>query len=372
MKTYTNLYDQIADFNNLLKSAKNAQKGKRFQPNVANFNLQLESEILQLQHELETQTYRPGKYKTFWIYEPKERMISAAPYRDRVVHHALCNITAPIFENTFIFDTYANRKGKGTHKAIERYQYYAKQYKYVLKCDIKKFFPSIDHEILKSEFRWKIRCPKTLWLMNLIVDNSNPQEEHLAYFAGDDLFTAHERRQGLPIGNLTSQWWGNIYMNRFDHYITEELKVGGYIRYVDDFVIFDNDKGRLNEIKTEMSCFLNQLRLLPHLNKTQIHKVKDGVPFLGFHVTPQYRTVRKDTLKRYFRFLDKKITEREQGDISPQEVENGLNAWLGHIRYGQNERFEKRIFNHIRERNVNVFRTLNDTWVVLEPCKFAV
>ena len=274
MKTYTNLYDKITDFNNLLKSAKNAQKGKRFQPNVAHFNLQLESEILQLLRELKSQTYRPGNYKTFWIHEPKERMISAAPYRDRVVHHALCNITAPIFEKTFIFDTYANRKGKGTHKAIERYQHFAKQYKYVLKCDIRKFFPSIDHDILKQEFRWKIRCPKTLWLMDLILDNSNTQEEHLAYFAGDDLFTPSERRHGLPIGNLTSQWWGNIYLNRFDHFITEQLEVGGYIRYVDDFVIFDNNKSRLLGIKAGMTRFLSQLRLLPHPNKTQIHRVE--------------------------------------------------------------------------------------------------
>ena len=218
MKTFGNLYGQITSFDNLLLAARNARKGKRFQANVAQFDFQLERNLFQLLQELQSKTYRPGVYHSFIISEPKERMISAAPYRDRVVHHALCNVTAPIFERTFIYDSYANRRGKGTHAAILRFQHYARRYPYVLKCDIRKFFPSIDHALLKQELRWKITCPDTLWLIDAIIDNSNPQEEHLVYFPGDDLFTPHQRRHGLPIGNLTSQWWGNIYLNRFDHF----------------------------------------------------------------------------------------------------------------------------------------------------------
>lgn len=368
MKTYKNLYDSIYAFDNLLLAAKNAQKGKRFQENVATFNFNLEKEILQLQEELKTQTYQPRLYTTFWITDPKARMISAAPYRDRVVHHALCNITAPLFEKTFIFDSYANRTGKGTHAAIERYQHFAKQYKYVLKSDIKKFFPSIDHTLLKGVFRWKIKCPKTLWLMDTILDNSNPQEEHAPYFQGDDLFTPSERRRGLPIGNLTSQWWGNMYLNSFDHFMTETLKVGAYIRYVDDFVIFDNDKARLHAINAEMTGYLSQLRLVPHPNKTQIHRVADGVPFLGFKVTPQYRVIQKEKTKRYFRFIGKKLEMRRLKQLTPQDLENGLNAWLGHVRFGQNERLEKRVFRHLRAKGVEVVRSVTNSWRVLEQC----
>jgi retron-type reverse transcriptase len=236
----------------------------------------------------------------------------------------------------------------------------------VLKSDIRKFFPSIDHELLKAEFRWKIKCPKTLWLMDKIVDNSNTQEAHIAYFEGDDLFTPYQRRHGLPIGNLTSQWWGNMYLNRFDHYMTEELKVGGYIRYVDDFVIFENDKARLWEIKRKMTAYLAQLRLLPHSDKTHIHVVEHGVPFLGFKVTPQYRVIKRENTKRYFRFLGKKMKLRRLGLLSPRDLENGLNAWLGHVRFGQNGRLENRVFRYLRVSGVAVFVTYEQSWRVLE------
>ncbi len=146
MKTYKNLYDSICAFDNLRLAAKKAQRGKRNQTNVSRFNIELEKELLLIRHELQDHVYQPGAYRTFTIYEPKIRLISAAPYRDRVVHHALCNIIEPIFERTFIFDSYANRVGKGTHKTIKRYQAFSRKNCYVLKCDIRKYFPSIDHE----------------------------------------------------------------------------------------------------------------------------------------------------------------------------------------------------------------------------------
>ena len=234
MKTFKHLFEKIISFDNLLLAAKLSQKGRRYKPDVAQFHFRLEEELIDLREELLVKRYQPGAYRTFHIFDPKQRMISAAPYRDRVVHHALCQIIEPIFEQTFIYDSYANRKGKGTHKAITRYQDYAKRYPYVLKCDIRKFFPSVDHQVLKQEIRRKISCPDTLWLIDQIIDNSNHQEAHLQWFPGDDLFSPIERKRGLPIGNLTSQFWGNVYLNRFDHFVKEELRVPGYIRYVDD------------------------------------------------------------------------------------------------------------------------------------------
>jgi retron-type reverse transcriptase len=366
MKTFNYLFEEIVSFENLLLAAKKAQKGKRYNKNVAAFHFHLEDNLLQLQEELNQKTYRPGAYRTFNIYDPKQRMISAAPYRDRVVHHALCNVIEPLFEKTFIYDSYANRKEKGTHKAIERYQQYARRYPYVLKCDIRKFFPSIDHAILKQEIRRKITCRDTLWLVDTIIDNSNQQEEHLQWFPGDDLFSPTSRKRGLPIGNLTSQFWGNVYLNRFDHFIKEELRVPGYIRYVDDFVLFADTKQELNHWKSAVSDYLATLRLIPHPNKTQIHQTEGGVPFLGFRVFPCHRYVRKEKVKRYRRYLKKNLKLRAERKLSPQTLEDQLNAWLGHIRFGESKRLEYRVFWYLWNSGVNLFYTPSGSWRVLE------
>ena len=158
-------------------------------------------------------------------------MISAAPYRDRVVHHALCAVIMPIFEKTLIHDTYANRVGYGTHRALERFTSFARSHRYVLQCDIRKYFPSIDREILKTLIRRKIQCPDTLWLIDAIIDNGNDQESSPDFFPNDSLLDPVERKRGLPIGNLTSQWFANIYLSGFDHFVKEQLKVKKYLRY---------------------------------------------------------------------------------------------------------------------------------------------
>ena len=366
MKRVNGLFEQIVAFENLLLAAVNAKKGKGDKNSISKFHFRLESNLFHLKRQLLNGYYRPGRYRTFHIYDPKKRMISAAPYRDRVVHHALCNIIEPIFEKTFIYDSYANRKGKGTHKAIERYQHYARRYPYVLKCDIRKFFPSLDHPILKQELRWKIKCENTLWLIDTIIDSSNPQESNLAYFVGDDLFTPAVRPKGLPIGNLTSQFWGNVYLNRFDHFIKEGLGVPGYIRYVDDFVLFGRNKSQLNQWKKEVSHQLAKLRLLTHPNKTQVHRTEQGVPFLGFRVFPNYRFVRKEKINRYKRYLKKSLKARALGAFTPQQLEDQLNAWLGHIRFGQSERLEYNIFWYLRNQGVNLHYSESGSWRVLE------
>lgn len=158
------MYRQLCSFENLCLAFRKAAKGKLKKGSVIDFSFYAEQHLFQLGTALSEKSWVPGGYDTFKIYDPKERIISAAPFEDRVVHHALCNIIEPIFERTFIYDSYANRKGKGTHAAILRYQQYARQFPYVLKCDIRKFFPSLDHEVLKSELRWRIKCPDTLWL----------------------------------------------------------------------------------------------------------------------------------------------------------------------------------------------------------------
>jgi len=189
MKRYGNLYHQIVEFENLLLAARQAQKGKKFRDNVLKFNYNLENELIKLKQDLIDKTYQPGSYRTFHLTSPKSRLISAAPYRDRVVHHALCNIIVPIFEKTFIDDSYANRLGFGTHRALKKFTHFARNSQYILQCDIRKYFPSIDHEILKQLLRRKLKCRDTLWLddfalfaddRELLVDARVAIEEYLA------------------------------------------------------------------------------------------------------------------------------------------------------------------------------------------------
>jgi hypothetical protein len=197
-RRHDHLFDHIAGFQALISAARRAVKGKRAKPGPAAFMANLETEVLRLERQLRQGTYAPGRYKTIEIHEPKHRTVSAAPFRDRVVHHAFCAVVEPIFERGFVFDSYANRVGKGTHRAVARYEKFRDRFGHVLRCDIHRYFPAIDHAVLKAEVRRRIACARTLWLADTIIDGSNPQEPVHAYYAGDDLFTPWERRRGLP------------------------------------------------------------------------------------------------------------------------------------------------------------------------------
>ncbi|MDO8527860.1 MAG: reverse transcriptase domain-containing protein, partial [Deltaproteobacteria bacterium] len=179
MRTFDHLYEQIIAFQNLLKASRLSQRGKRFKKPVARFNFYLEKELWQLHKDLSLKRYEPGQYHHFTIYEPKQRIISAAPYRDRVVHHAIHNILEPIFEPTFISDSYATRKEKGTHAALDRFQKFARRNAYVLKCDIRKYFPSIDCQILMRLIKRKVACVDTLWLIQKVLDSHHMMAHNL-------------------------------------------------------------------------------------------------------------------------------------------------------------------------------------------------
>jgi RNA-directed DNA polymerase len=226
---HDNLFGQIANFQALHAAAHRAVKGKRKKSAAASFFANLEGELLALERQLRAGEYRPGRYVAFEVNDPKKRIVSAAPFRDRVVHHALCAVVEPIFEAGFIDHTFANRTGKGTHSAIEAYERYRDRHAHVLRCDIYRYFPAIDHTILKFDFRRRIACRPTLALLDLIVDRSNAQEPVQLYFDGDDLFALFGRHRGLPIGNLTSQFFANLYLDGFDHFVTEILRAP-YVR----------------------------------------------------------------------------------------------------------------------------------------------
>jgi len=344
MKRHKNLFPQIVHFNNLLAAAHQAQRGKRYRKNVLAFNYNLEAELFQLQTELESKTYRPGPYTTFEIKEPKPRLISAAPYRDRIVHHALCNIIVPIFERTFIRDSYANRLGFGTHRALRRFTKFARSNRYILQCDIQKYFPSIDHPILKSLLRRKLKCHDTLWLIDTIIDNSNEQEPVTAYFPGDDLFTSQQRRHGLPIGNLTSQFFANVYLNGFDHFIKEQLKIAHYVRYVDDFALFSDDKSLLKEARIAIEDYLTTLRLKIHPIKSQLFETKHGANFLGFRILPNRIRVRTENLRRARRRLRNLQTDYAQGKITTRQLFQSIRSWVAHLEHGDTWQLRQKIF----------------------------
>src|SRR5262245_6282491 len=212
MKRLGGIWPKLVSFENLLLAYRKARPAKRSRPGVAEFGLGLEKELIDLQRELGTGEYQPGEYRLFTIYDRKPRVIAAAPFRDRVVHHAVMNLIEPALDRTFISDSYACRRGKGVHAAVDRYQTWAQTYRYVLKMDVQQYFPSIDHEFLKAKLRRHINDRETVQLLNRIIDGSPTLNYEPQYFPGDDLFAPFQRRKGIPIGNLTSQFFANLYL----------------------------------------------------------------------------------------------------------------------------------------------------------------
>lgn len=347
MKRYGRLWPEVTDFSNLLEAARKAQRGKRYRPNVLAFNFRLEEHLECVQRDLRSKTYRPGDYTTFEVKEPKPRIISAAPYRDRVVHHALCNVIGPIFERTFISDTYANRKWYGTHRALRRFTHFARSNQYVFQGDIRKYFPSIDHDILKSLLRRKIKCLDTLWLIDTIIDYSNPQEPVNHYFPGDDLLTPSQRRRGLPIGNLTSQFFANIYLSGFDYVVKEQLNVRNYLRYVDDFACFSDDLGFLHDVRAASEAYLATLRLKIHPVKSQIFETRHGANFVGFRVLPTRIRVRADNLRRARRRLRTMQRMYAERTLKHTDITQSLRSWIAHLEHGDTRRLREQIFTDL-------------------------
>lgn len=314
MKTYKNLYDNFSSFSNLLIAFKKAFRGTKSLESYS-FMFHLENEILSLMYDLQKENYKPEPYRYFNIYEPKERVISVATFRDRVVHHAIVNVLEPIYEPLFIFHSYATRKRKGTHKAVLQAQKYLKKNFFFLKCDIKKFFYSIEHQIIIDIIKEKIKDRK---LMNLI--------EKIIYNAGDNI--------GLPIGNLTSQFFANVFLNDFDHYVKRELKEKFYLRYMDDFVIFSNNKQHLKEVLVKIRQYLLENRHLQLKEKAVlINTAMHGLSFLGTRIFPKTIRIKQENLKRSYKKLKYKYYLYSNKKISQEEYLKTANSIFAHLRF---------------------------------------
>jgi retron-type reverse transcriptase len=344
MKRVGGLWETVVSFANLEEAARRAALGKRSRPDVAAFLLRAETELVQLRRELESGSYQPGPYREFKVHEPKPRLISAAPFRDRVVHHALTQVMEPVFERRFSKDSYACRTGLGTHKALERAKWAAARYPYALKCDVRKYFASIDHTILKELLARVVKCGWTLDLASRIIDGSNPQEEAGRYFAGDNLFTPGERRRGLPLGNQTSQFFANVYLNPLDQYVNRELRPKVYVRYVDDFLLFHESKARLAEMRCAIEEFLERLRLGVHERKSRAYRCADGVTFLGWRLFPDRTRLVRENVTRFRRRLRSMESDFGSGRLSREDVRIRIHSWIGHAASGDTWRLRERLF----------------------------
>jgi RNA-directed DNA polymerase len=348
VKTYRNLYLKVCDWDNLYLAYRKARKGKRGRPPAATFEYDLEANLVQLHQELIEKTYAPGNYYSFYIHEPKRRLISAAPFRDRVVHHALCNVIEPIFDRSFISDSYANRVGKGTHHALDRAQQFARRFRYVLQCDVRQFFPSIDQAILGDILARKIADDDILWLIDRILESGVgvlSEEYEMQWFPGDDLF-ALNRPRGLPIGNLTSQFWANCYLNPLDHFVKRELHCAGYVRYVDDLLLFADSRQTLWAWRQAVVGRLADLRLTIHPG-AQPRPVTEGVPFLGFVVFPGHRRLKRRKVIHYRRRLKGLLQVYHAGALPTDHVTSSILGWLNHARYGDTWGLRRAVLHNV-------------------------
>jgi retron-type reverse transcriptase len=364
--TYANVYA----WSNLLLAYRKAAAGKRSHPPAAAFAFRVEDNLVYLHDALASGTYRPGPYVNFKIREPKERIISAAPFHDRVVHHALVQVIEPAFEASFIAHSYANRVGKGTHRAIDTCQAWLQRYRYVLPCDIRQFFPAIDHQILQGILDRRIPDAEIRWLIGLILASgvTSPArsgnwlaeegpdgpcrgrvvgEYDMQYFRGDDLFAAN-RPRGLPIGNLTSQFWANCYLNEFDKFVTRELGCRAYLRYVDDFLLFADDKKTLWDWRSRLIERLDRLRLKLHEEQAIVRPTTEGVRFLGFIVFPTHRRLLRRSGLHYRQHLRQLVALYRQHKISGDELTASILGWVNHVRYGNTWGLRRAVLREVR------------------------
>ena len=295
-------YDNIISIENLLPSWQEFLCGKRSKKDVAEFSASLMDNILELRQELLEKTYKHSQYEAFVVNDPKTRNIHKAKVRDRLLHHAICRILYPLFDKKFIYDSYSSRLRKGTHRAIDRLNYFGRKVSqnntktvWVLKCDVRKFFASIDQRVLKNILKRDIQDPDTLWLLEEVIGSFQIENKGCV---------------GLPLGNLTSQLLVNVYMNEFDQFIKHVLRVKYYIRYADDFVILDTNKNYLVNLLSKIEVFLSErLKLTLHPNKVSITTLASGIDFLGWVNFPEHRVLRTSTKKRMLKHLRQSPTE---------------------------------------------------------------
>lgn len=357
------MFADICNLEQLVSAYYLARRGKRGKPRICQFDFFLESNLVKLKYLLDSGNYTPSPYAHFTIFDPKTRQVAAPAFRDRVLQHALVHTIEPFFEKKFIFDSYACRKGKGTHFGAKRVKKFLMAARcingrekeiYVLQCDIEKFFQSISWDILLSLVTKTIHCPQTLDLIKKIITTHErttriEEENQLPLFSSttnlDSEAVSVKLCKGLPIGNLTSQLFANIYLNELDHFVKETLRERWYARYMDDFLIVHSDKGHLKQMREKIRSFLKEeLALNLHRKKVTIKNVKDGVPFVGYRIFYDHILVRGSTLLRMRKKYRKRVELFQRGFISEDELFQTQCSIRGHLKHADTYGLRKAFF----------------------------
>jgi retron-type reverse transcriptase len=323
-----NIFEETISLKNLFLAWEEFSDGKMKKIDVLEFKAKLKDNIFQLYRELKTRTYRHSHYTAFSVCDPKPRRIHKATAKDRVLHHAIFRILYPIFDKSFIFDSYSCRLEKGTHRAVRRLQKFCRKLSrnnrrniFALKCNIRKFFDSIDQDILLNLIQKKIQDKNALWLIEKII-KSFPV--------------------GLPLGNVTSQIFANIYLNELDQFVKHNLREKYYLRYCDDFIILSEDENYLRKLILEINNFLRtKLKINLHLNKIIIRKYRQGIDFLGYIILPHHVVLRTKTKRRMIKKLHKKHSYSQKEIISKDSFNQSLQSYLGMLKHCEGYKIEK-------------------------------
>ncbi len=344
------MYTKLCSFRNLELAFRKARRNKRHKRSVQEFELNLERNLLQLKRELETFTYKPRKLKRFVIRDPKTRVISSSHFRDRVVHHALINVIQPIFEKRFIFDSHANQLKKGSSKALERFDLFKRRVSengrlvnkakdnnmvigYILKADIKHYFDDMDHEVLLEIIERRLVDENVIWLIKQILNN------HITKYPG----------KGMPIGNLTSQFFANVYLNELDYFVKHNFRAKYYIRYADDFVVLGTSKEELKVFKEKINTFLKTIQLELHPDKSKIYPLQKGVKFLGYRVFYHHKLLRKSNMRKMDRRLKNFEYLYKRGEISSDHILRSLVSWMGYAQQANTHKLRGKLLWKVQQ-----------------------
>ncbi len=317
MKRFGGLFDQVVAFENLIAAARRAGRAKARSVEVAGYLCDLEVEALTLQRELLAGAYRPGAYRAFTITDPKERQITVAPFRDRVLHHAVCGVMEPYLERLFIHDSYACRRGKGTLRAVARAQQFCRRNEHFLKLDVRSFFHSVAHDVLLELLWRRFKDRPLLALLEVVIRHPVPN-----CLPG----------RGMPIGNLTSQHFANYYLNALDQYVVNTLHPDGYVRYMDDLVLFAGDKDLLWQQRGQIEAFMaERLQLQLKHEATRLAPVRQGLPFLGRRIYPRLVRIRRENLRRSLRRWRQRRRACARGALAPFALAQSEGAIFSHL-----------------------------------------
>lgn len=358
MSNLENIFDQVISIPNLRLANQHAMKGKRYNRFATGFNYDLMSSLLLLQKQLLSQTYHPEDYRHKIILEPKVRSIEAPSYRDRIVHHAIYQYLNPFYEKYFIKDSYACRQDKGVHTAAKRVQSFLRsnhENQYVCQIDVSKYYASINHNRLVELLAGKINDRKLIKLLTVIIESTDSGTEHDYLFSPNSYYFTKGRR-GIPIGNLTSQLFANIYLHEVDMYAKQTLKIKRYIRYMDDIIIFHDNKKQLQSWQNSITNFMYEnLYLTVNPRKIRLYPTKRGVSFVGFVIYPNYLRLRGSSVKRLKRRYNKQLGAVASGKITPEVMLASFNAWKAHASHAKTkhlvESLESKQWWYITEYN---------------------